>query len=319
MRVLVVEDELKMASLLRRGLLEEGHAADIARTGDDALTAAARAADGTAAGELHSREGEGFAQMLATDGSLVASSPSVASRPLVDAGEVQRARSESVYLRRENVPGLDGGPARLLVEQVDGREGPVVLVVGASLEDRDDALDRLQGQLLLVGPLALVLSSFAGYLLAAAALRPVEAMRKRAAEVSAVRTGQRLPLPKARDELRRLGETLNDMLARLETALSHERRFVADASHELRTPLALLQTELELALRRPRSREALEQALRSGAEEVDRLVRLAEDLLVLARGDEDRLPLHAGEVPAGDILDSVAGRSPDGRPTTGDR
>ena len=81
-----------------------------------------------------------------------------------------------------------------------------------------------------------------------------------------------LPVPRGRRGSR-LAETLNDMLARLETAFEHERRFVADASHELRTPLALLRTELELALRRPRSRDELEDALRSAVEETDRLSR----------------------------------------------
>ena len=78
------------------------------------------------------------------------------------------------------------------------------------------------------------------------------------------------------------------MLARLETAFEHERRFIAEASHELRTPLALLRTELELALRKPRSREELEDALRSAAEETDRLTALAADLLLIARSDEQR-------------------------------
>ena len=84
------------------------------------------------------------------------------------------------------------------------------------------------------------------------------------------------------------------MLARLEAAFEHERRFVDDASHELRTPLALLRTELELALRHPRSREELERALRSAAEDTERLSRLAEDLLLVARFDQGRLPLRAG-------------------------
>ena len=97
-----------------------------------------------------------------------------------------------------------------------------------------------------------------GYGLAAAALRPVEAMRARAEAISASTPGARLPEPAGRDEISRLAETLNEMLARLEAAFEHERRFVADASHELRTPLALLKTELELALRRPRTREELE-------------------------------------------------------------
>ena len=147
-----------------------------------------------------------------------------------------------------------------------------------------------------------------GYLLAGAALGPVEAMRRRAEEVSSERTGQRLPLPAARDEIRRLGETLNAMLARLEAGIARERRFVADASHELRTPLALLRTELELALRRPRPVAELEQALSSALEEVDRVVRLAEDLLVLARADDGRLGLRRAPIAASDLLESVARR-----------
>ena len=122
-------------------------------------------------------------------------------------------------------------------------------------------------------PLALLLASLAGYGLAAAALRPVEAMRRRAAAVGAREPGHRLPVPPAPGrDLARSPMTLNDMLARLEAAFEHERRFVADASHELRTPLALLRTELELALRRPRSHDELEAALRSAAEETERLV-----------------------------------------------
>jgi signal transduction histidine kinase len=90
--------------------------------------------------------------------------------------------------------------------------------------------------------------------------------------------------------------------------MARERRFVADASHELRTPLGLLQAELELALRRPRSKEELEDALRSAAGEADRLARLAEDLLVLARLDEGRLPLQREALSPGELLATVARR-----------
>ncbi len=250
---------------------------------------------------------EGFEQMLAADGSLLESSPSAAA-PLVSNSEAARAHEKPFFLSREAVPGVSDTPVRLFALPADARGTPVVLVVGASLEDRKEALDGLLAQLLVVGPLALLLTSVAGYFLAAAALRPVEAMRRRAADVSSDRPGKRLPLPRARDEIRRLGETLNEMLARLEAGLARERRFVADASHELRTPLSLLQTELELALRRPRSREEQEQALRSAAEEVDRLVRLAGDLLVLARSDDGRLPLSLGRHFVREMLDAVAGR-----------
>ena len=166
------------------------------------------------------------------------------------------------------------------------------------LEDRDETLSGFLTELLLIGPAALLAASLLGYGLAAAALRPVEAMRAEAAAISGSEPGRRLPLPESRDEVRRLGETLNAMLGRLEAALERERAFVADASHELRTPLALLKAELELALRRPRSPEELEQALRSAAGETDRLVRLAEDLLVLARSDQGRLALHTEQVRA---------------------
>src|SRR5205085_12035881 len=134
------------------------------------------------------------------------------------------------------------------------------------------------------------------------------AMRRRAAAITAATPGARLPVPPAHDEISRLAETINDMLGRLEAAFRHERRFVADASHELRTPLALLRTELELALRRTRSREELEAAVRSAAEETERLTRLAEDLLLVARADQGELPVRREAFQAQEVLGRVAGR-----------
>jgi len=183
-----------------------------------------------------------------------------------------------------------------------------VLVLASSLDARDESLERLRKELLVGSPLALLLATLAGYALAGAALRPVEAMRRKASAISAATPGTRLPVPPARDEIARLAETLNEMLTRLETAFEHERRFVADASHELRTPLALLRTELELALRHPRPREELEDALRSAAEETDRLTALAADLLVIARSDQGALPVHPEPVSARELLLAAADR-----------
>jgi signal transduction histidine kinase len=98
------------------------------------------------------------------------------------------------------------------------------------------------------------------------------------------------------------------MLDRLQSAFEHERRFVADASHELRTPLALLRTELEVALRRPRTREELEDALRSAVEETERLTRLTEDLLLIARSEQGHLPIQPEPVLATELLSRVAAR-----------
>jgi signal transduction histidine kinase len=183
-----------------------------------------------------------------------------------------------------------------------------VLVLLAPLAAREETLHRLFVEFLVAGPIALVLASLAGYGVAAAALRPVESMRRRAAAITATTAGTRLPLPGSHDEIGRLAETLNEMLDRLEGALEHERRFVADASHELRTPLALLRTELEVALRRPRSNAELEEALRSAAEESERLARLTEELLLIARAEQGQIPLARQDVLLGELLGTVADR-----------
>jgi signal transduction histidine kinase len=182
------------------------------------------------------------------------------------------------------------------------------VLVGASLDDRNAALDNLRTILLIGGPVALLLASLAGYIVAFGALRPVEAMRRRAAAISVAGPDERLPLPEANDELRRLGETLNQMLGRLETALERERTFVDDASHELRTPLALHKTELELALRYAKTSEEMRAAISSAVIEVDRLSALAEDLLVLARSHQGKLALHLRKVRVADLLGDVRER-----------
>jgi hypothetical protein len=151
-----------------------------------------------------------------------------------------------------------------------------------------------------------------GWLVAGAALRPVERIRVEAEAISGSEPDRRLPVPRTRDELSALGASLNRMLDRYQAAVERERRFVDDASHELRTPLANLKAELELALRRSRTEAELISALRSAGEETDRLTRLAEDLLVLARADGGRLPIRREEVDLGrlvrEIVESFSGR-----------
>src|SRR5205823_75040 len=138
--------------------------------------------------------------------------------------------------------------------------------------------------------------------------RTVGTMRRRAAEISADRLGERLPLPGTRDELDRLGETLNEMLARLEAALERERGFVAEAGHELRTPLALLRAELDFALHHAESETELRDALREASAETDRLVQLAGDLLLIASSDRGKLRLRPEQLSARDLLRSVGNR-----------
>jgi two-component system, OmpR family, sensor kinase len=248
---------------------------------------------------------EAFTQILSSDGEVLESTSGVTAAA-IQPGDVSAARFEETTVRTvEEVV-----PARLLLAPLeDGR----VLVVGASLEDQAEALARLAALLLIGGPAALALVVIVVWLIVGAALRPVEAMRSEAAAISASEPDRRLPVGQTDDELARLGRTLNEMLERLQTALERERRFVDDASHELRTPLANLKAELDLALRRARTTDELEAALRSASEETDRLIRLAEDLLVLARAKDGRLPVRREDVDAGalvrDIVGTFAGRA----------
>jgi signal transduction histidine kinase len=244
---------------------------------DDALAtrAAAVARTGDAAAGMTGDAEDGFALVIGGD------------RAGAALGPIEPVSGD------RGVPGIDG-TVRVLAR------GDVV--VGQSLDDRDEVLSGLIAAFAIGGPLAILLASLLGYALAGSAMRPVETMRRRAAAGD-----DRLPLPAAHDEIRRLGETLNGLLARLRGSIERERRFVADASHELRTPLAVLKTELEAALRDPEPHDAISSAI----EEVDRLSQLAEDLLVLARSEEGELPVRRETLQVRPLLEGVRDRFAD--------
>jgi signal transduction histidine kinase len=248
--------------------------------------------------------GERFAQVIGPRGVVLDQTPGLPAAGLLTASQLAAARVRPSF--------FDGtiGPdhIRLFAEPLAAQGQKVVVAVGASFEPRSETLLDLRRELFIGGPIALVLASLAGYLLAAAALRPVERMSERAATISAASPGRRLPVPPAGDEITRLGIRLNEMLTRLEAAVAHERTLVANTSHELRTPLALMKTEIELALSEPASAPMLAAALRSAGEETDRLSQLTDDLLLLARADAGELPLRRTEVPARELLDTIATR-----------
>ena len=250
---------------------------------------------------------ESFAEVLDAGGGVTDSSLAVGDQVLLTPAELRRALRGPVYVDRGPLPGLES-ESRLLAVPVRAGGRDQVAVVGTSTEARDESLTDLAQLLLIGGPVALLLASLAAYGVAAAALKPVEAMRSRAARISAAEPDGRLPVPPTDDEVARLGKTLNEMLERLGEALEHERAFVADASHELRTPLAILRTELELALAAGRSREELRAALASAAEETDRLTQLSEDLLTIAQTVRGELPLRLARLEPQEVLDGVARR-----------
>jgi heavy metal sensor kinase len=233
-----------------------------------------------------------FAEVVRRNGQVWYATPSLGGKALMspqDLRNVQRRVRFEASVRTSS----EVLPARF--QAVPAPRG-LIAIVGASLQDVREALDHLKVLLWIGVPLALMITTAIIWFLAGAALRPVERMRAEAAAILVSEPGRKLPVPATGDEIERLGRTLNDLLDRMRGALERERRFVDDASHELRTPLSILHTEIELALRRSRSRDELEGALRNAGEQSDRLIKLSRDLLVLARADRRQLPVHKESV-----------------------
>ena len=277
---------------------------DLDESVDSALEAriAAVAASGRAAAGSPGDDEDGFAQVVSADGRVLERTGGAEGAVLTGAELARVAGDDEVEAERE-IEGVDG-TTRLLAE----RDGSTVVVAGQSLEDRDETLSALAGAFALGAPVAAIVVALLGYGLAAAGLRPVERIRRRAAEVSLEGEAEPLPLPAARDEIRRLGETLNAMLDRLRGSYARERRFVADASHELRTPVAVIKAELEAALRAAGSDPDLREALTAAVEECDRLAQLAEDLLVIARSGDGALAVRPEPLDAAVLLDRIRTR-----------
>ena len=241
---------------------------------------------------------EEFAQFVDADGT-VSTTPGPTGRLLP--AELVADLVEPTFFSRDVPTVEEVVPARLLAGPIGGG----TLIVGVDVEDQSEAVARLLAIVAIGGPILVGVLAALGWLLAGAALRPVERLRGEAAALHVSELGRRLQVPETNDELQRLAETLNDMLDRVHAALDRDRRLVDEASHELRTPIGVLQAEVDLALKEPRSRDELEAALRSIAQETERLRRLTQDLLVLARSDRGRLPVHRADVDVPGLLRDV--------------
>jgi heavy metal sensor kinase len=212
-----------------------------------------------------------------TSGSL----PRGDALPLSGPARARAVRGESTL---ETVAGPGAEPLRVFTMPIvrDGRVADIVQV-GMVVRRAEALLDRYLHTLIVLIPLGVGLAALGGAVIARAALRPVDEMTRTARRITAEDLSRRVERPGTGDEMERLALTLNGMLARLEAAFTQTRRFAADAAHELRTPLAALRGGIEVALRAERTPEEYRRVLASSLEEVERLIRLAEDLLLLSR------------------------------------
>jgi heavy metal sensor kinase len=244
-----------------------------------------------------------YVQILTPEGRVVDQTGALVSRePLVAPGAVAEAlagRAEAVEVS------LDGARGRAVALRAESEGRPYVFVVAVPLSTVESALGTLARSLALVGVLALVATALVGYRLATIALRPVDRIILKARTVGLDGVDVRLDDPGTDDELGRLTRVLNEMLGRLFQVIESHRRFASDASHELRSPLAALRSQVEVALRRARSAEEYRDVLASCLEEIERLSRLADDLLELARADAERLDLDLAEVDVAPVVAEV--------------
>ena len=231
-------------------------------------------------------------QVLRPDGQIVAASPTVDRLvPLLSpARAAAAARSGSAVL-------LDGRPFGIpylmRVVAVPASGGEIVLS-GAAYTQVRDSMRTLTGALLVGTPLLLLLLAGVTWLVVGSTLRPISALRRGAQVITATGVTRELPVPEARDEVRVLAVTLNDMLTRLDAAQQRQRRLVSDTAHELRSPIASIRAQLEVALDHPEQQDWPQTAQDVLADTL-RLASLAEDLLVLARLDEYQPRATAGK------------------------
>ncbi|MEU1606651.1 ATP-binding protein [Micromonospora matsumotoense] len=206
------------------------------------------------------------------------------------------------------------GPVRVVAVPAQSAGEPLTVLVGRSTVDIRHATQAARTVLLVAFPLLVGLLAVVAWRVVGATLRPVEALRSGAAEITGRDAADRLPVPASQDEIHRLAVTLNDMLDRLEAARARQRSFLADAAHELRSPLTNIRTELEVA-QRLGARSDWPAVAADLLADTERLGRLVDDLLLLARLDEQPtprggLPGEAGPVDLGGLLAELAARRP---------
>ncbi|MGH3753150.1 MAG: sensor histidine kinase [Pseudonocardiaceae bacterium] len=253
------------------------------------------------AGELGVVARDPLAQLYATNGAVLVSSPSLTDRRLLSVEEVRRLDAHTIQIRSlRSGRGAESAAVRVLSRRLDHTR---VLSVAVSAEPLQVTRRRLLEVLFLAAPVLVSVLAIAGWLVVRAALRPVDVLTREAAAISSLEADRPLPPVPGDDEIARLARTLDAMLTRLRVAFERERAFVDDASHELRNPIAVLRGEIEFALSATDDPAEVERSLRAALSEAQRLSRLAEDLLLLARERAGSLILRREPV---DLIDLAA-------------
>lgn len=241
-------------------------------------------------------------QVLDAPGAVLVSSSSIVGEAAMVTPVAAGSRPVSVTAPLDFV---DGADYQVVAVPAAGTGGPFTVVAAQSLVPVQRTVGIVVVALLLLAPLLLVAAGAVSWAAVGRSLASVDQIRRRVESIGGGDLDERVPVPLAEDEIRRLATTMNLMLARLESAMAGQRRFVADASHELRSPLASMRALLDVAGRRG---EVGSDALMVLDDEVERMTRLVGDLLLLARSEEHSLVGRRVDVDVDDILLAEARR-----------
>ncbi|KAE8764677.1 ATP-binding protein [Georgenia thermotolerans] len=246
-------------------------------------------------------EGRAVAQVLDQEGHVVVASHDLEGEPAMRSPVTTPQVSTIAAM-----PSEDDEPYRVVALPAGPPEAPRTVLVALPLTPVVRVVGETSRLILAIFPAVLALTGLVTWLAVGHALAPVERIRRKAATIGAGDLSQRVPLPPAHDELRRLAETMNSMLSRIEAAHERQRHFVSDASHELRSPLANEQALVEVALAR-RDLDLWQEVGQDLQAEQARMRRLVDDLLLLARLD-GQVPVPRREVDLDDVVHEQAAR-----------
>jgi len=210
------------------------------------------------------------------------------------------------FITFETVSTFGNTPLRMMtLPVIENGHMARIIQVASSLEDVEDALRTLFIILVIAVPSALLVASLGGQFLANQALKPVDHITQTARMITSQNLNQRIKSLKVKDEISRLIETFNEMISRLDQSFHQIKQFSSDASHELKTPLTILKGEVEVALRKERTSQDYEQILRSNLEEINRMSKIVDNLLLLARTETGEIRLFKEEVNLSQIVSEV--------------
>ncbi len=243
--------------------------------------------------------GERF-QLFDSNGKIIVKDSILSKIPAADLNKVM---NQSIEYERQKI---DHHKYHILWSKFETENDSVyILETASSVRDVYEELDRLFYLFLIIIPAGLIITGIAAYFISKAAFKPIVQMADTAKSISGVNLDKRLELPKAKDEVRALGETLNEMIERIDDAFKSQKRFVANASHEIRTPLTVIQTELEILEKKIIDNEAKE-SIKIALSEIEDLTKLTNSLLTIAKLDSSQTKLNLSQIRIDELLADCA-------------